>query len=336
MCEFTLQQLEENARICNLPPDYIAILKQYYPVVSAYFPEYYHMYYKHWPQIPREYGERFTDTLPGLSREAVHALYIMIILSGVPRSRERYLELGYPLAMWQEIMPDLYLHLKKENDHSLLHKSSIWWSFEILSLRTVQLGRLQFQDFKFNRPYTGFRKKTDRSMVLFSDQEFEINEKEVSGFPAVNGSFSSERVTLPLDQYEKFLEKGDDMLIIHIPAGRKLEIPACLESFSRAREFFRKYRPELKIKGFMCQSWLLDHRLQNYLDDSSNIIQFQKLGLLYPFPNQSREALDRVFGTEEIKDIKPANRLQAALLDLLSRGEKLYEEGILIDYNIGI
>ena len=333
MTDLSIARLEENACICNLPSDYIAILKKHYSEVSGYFSEYHEMYYKCWPQIPREFGDRFTDPLPGLSRAATHALYIMIILAGVQRSQERYRELGYPEKMWREIMPDLYLHLQKVDDKTLLHKSSIWWSFEILSIRTVQLGRLQFQTFKFNQPYSGYRNKTDGSVVLLSGEEFTADSQKISGYPAVNGQFASERITLPANQYEKFLEKGSDMLIIHIPAGEKLDISACRESLKRAKEFFGKHHPELDFKGFMCMSWLLDHRLQAYLGDDSNITKFQKLGLLYPFPNKSLEALDRVFGTRDISKLKPGNRLQSALLDILRKGEDLCEGGMFIDYN---
>lgn len=334
MTEFSISRLEENARVCNLPPDYVAILEEYYPEISGYFSEYYEMYYKHWPQIPREFGDRFTDTLPGLSKPATHALYIIIILAGVQRSRERYRELGYPQEMWQEIMPDLYLHLLKVNENCLLHKSSIWWSFEILSGRTVQLGRLQFQTFKFNQPYYGFREKNGQDIVLLSNEGLSLNKKEISGFPAVNGIFSKERVVLSTGKYEKFLEKGSDVLIIHIPAGQRLDIAACRDSMRRAKEFFGKHYPELDLRGFMCMSWLLDPRLQAYLGENANIIKFQRLGLLYPFPNKSLEALDRVFGTRDVSGLRPQTRLQSALLDMIRNGEELHEGGMIIDYNI--
>lgn len=334
MTEFSIAQLEENALICNLPPDYIAILKKYYPEVSALFPEYYDLYYKTWPEIPREYGERFVDTLPGVSREITHALYITIILAGVDRSKQRYAELGYPMEMWREIMPDLYLHLLKANDSCLLHNSSIWWSFHILSGWTIQLGRLQFQKFKFNRPYHGFRNKENRSIVLFSEEGFRMDKNGICGYPAVNGEFATQSTTLPPEQYEKFLEKGSDVLIIHIPAGQRLDIPACKESLRRAKAFYQKFAPETDFKGFMCMSWLLDYRLQKYLGENSNIVQFQKLGLLYPFPNESKEALERVFGTKDTSSLKASNRLESALLDMIQKGEKLHAGGIFIDYDI--
>ena len=67
------------------------------------------------------------------------------------------------------------------------------------------------------------------------------------------------------------------------------------------RDFFPRYCPEFRFKGFACGSWLLDPTLQDFLPKTSNIVRFQSLFNLYPSPDgndwQTRE---RVFGDPDL------------------------------------
>ena len=77
---------------------------------------------------------------------------------------------------------------------------------------------------------------------------------------------------------EKYgIKKGDNVIDIHIPAGESLTPEACRESLSKAKEFFAKYFPEFSYKCFTCDSWLLDDKLEQYLPQTSNIIQFANM-----------------------------------------------------------
>ncbi len=73
------------------------------------------------------------------------------------------------------------------------------------------------------------------------------------------------------------VKKGDSVLAVHIPSGEPLVIEKCLDSIDNARQFFKKYFPDFDYKCFTCHSWLLDDTLLNLLDESSNIIKFQRL-----------------------------------------------------------
>lgn len=78
--------------------------------------------------------------------------------------------------------------------------------------------------------------------------------------------------------YPKFdLKQGDDVVEIHIPEGEKLTTTACEQSIALAKEFFAKYFPEVNYTHFTCDSWLLDEKLKNFLNENSNILQFANM-----------------------------------------------------------
>lgn len=70
---------------------------------------------------------------------------------------------------------------------------------------------------------------------------------------------------------------GDKLLNVHIPRGAKLDFEECEKSFVMAQEFFAKYYPDFPNNKFMCHSWLLYSGNKNFMDEDSNILQFQKL-----------------------------------------------------------
>ena len=70
------------------------------------------------------------------------------------------------------------------------------------------------------------------------------------------------------------IKKGDPVLEIHIPEGKKFDISECRASIETAKEFFAKYFPDFNYKAFTCHSWLLDDTLKEYLPEESGIIRF--------------------------------------------------------------
>ena len=76
---------------------------------------------------------------------------------------------------------------------------------------------------------------------------------------------------------EKGLNKGDNVIEIHIPADGPLLKSECENSIETAREFFKKYSPEFEYKFFTSNTWLLDESLKEILGVKSNILDFQSL-----------------------------------------------------------
>lgn len=73
------------------------------------------------------------------------------------------------------------------------------------------------------------------------------------------------------------IQKGDNVIEVHIPTGSPLDIDECQKSINAAREFFACYFPEYEYKYFTCHSWLLDRTLEKHLGEKSNIVRFGKL-----------------------------------------------------------
>lgn len=69
----------------------------------------------------------------------------------------------------------------------------------------------------------------------------------------------------------------DAGLSVHIPGlSGPLTPAACDASFAEAVRFFAEHFPEKRYAIAMCDSWLLDPELANYLPADSNIVRFQR------------------------------------------------------------
>lgn len=75
---------------------------------------------------------------------------------------------------------------------------------------------------------------------------------------------------------------GDDALGVHIPETGPLIPAACDASLTAARSFFDRYFPSPTRRLAICESWLLDDQLADYLPADANIVQFQRRFTLAP------------------------------------------------------
>ena len=121
---------------------------------------------------------------------------------------------------------------------------------------------------------------------------------------------------------------GDFVIETHIPQGDPLNIEQCMLSFGMATKFFETYFPEYKADYFMCHSWLLNPRISDVLNESSNIVRFMSLWNKYDIPSDdSAQAIERVFGfgfkQEELAFAPENTTLQKALKEYLLSGKAL-------------
>jgi hypothetical protein len=70
--------------------------------------------------------------------------------------------------------------------------------------------------------------------------------------------------------------EGEPALGVHIPESGPLTPDACDDSFTRAHPFFARHFPETPTRLGICNSWLLDPQLADYLAPDSNIMRFQR------------------------------------------------------------
>ena len=152
--------------------------------------------------------------------------------------------------------------------------------------------------------------------VYSSDWHFHILKANVIQL----GRLQFQKLDAPIACETLNISKGAPVLNIHIPACGPLDTNACRASLKQAREFFATYEPDYPYQAFYCYSWLLDPVFNQYLPESSRILQFQKLGTVLPPEKPSNDALLRVFrfGTESIE--APRTTMQKALAQMVHNG----------------
>lgn len=98
------------------------------------------------------------------------------------------------------------------------------------------------------------------------------DDKEITGC-RLNpcGYIENKKVTLSKDEYEIALDKDDWLIAFHIPGGEGYNPERMKNSMQLARDFYKKYYPELPLKGFWSESWLYDRRLSLIIGKGTNI-----------------------------------------------------------------
>lgn len=129
-----------------------------------------------------------------------------------------------------------------------------------------------------DKPGTGYEyaKRIAKKRNVFVTEKIE-DEKTVKGYYANPCGFVENRmVTLDKSEYVKVLDNDDWLIALHIPAGEGYTPERMRHSMKLAVEFYKKYYPELDIKGFWSESWLYDKRLSFLIEKGKNIRNVQE------------------------------------------------------------
>ena len=251
-------------------------------------------------------------------------VFTLATLAPLPRLKKYYAVRGIP----EEVLANGLQDLRVWTDDAWALKgvrgclNNNWMHNHIIP-NLFALGRLEFQFGQWYNPVLVYKKKNGRELKFISQGNVAVSAEgyrsgnvgeetayttifreeggQVTGHPALpDGTLSPNPVTLSLQEWEQYLNFGDPVINMHIPAGAPLLKEACAESIRRAWEFFPRYFPEFKFKALVCSSWLFDPALAQYLPDS-NIAGFQSLFHLYPFPKaNSWQTRQRVFGDPDL------------------------------------
>lgn len=95
------------------------------------------------------------------------------------------------------------------------------------------------------------------------------------------------------------IEKDVLILNTHIQVGEPLDFKSCQESYRKAVEFFSKREGKKSTIVFVCDSWILNPKLQKLLAPDSNIIKFQNQYKIISEDIENRQMEKRVFCTIE-------------------------------------
>ena len=122
-------------------------------------------------------------------------------------------------------------------------------------------------------------------------------------------------------------ECGENVIYVHIPQDEKLVYADCVNSLKNAKSFFDKYFPDYDFDYFFCESWLLYGENWQFMDSSSNILQFSTLfDLIYSY-DDDRQAIERIFGKRQLIKSKYQEKtaLQRSAKHFMQNGGKMGE-----------
>ena len=143
------------------------------------------------------------------------------------------------------------------------------------------------------------------------------------------GRILPETVTLNRREWMKVLGDDDFLLALHIPGGEGYTPERVKHSCSLALDFWDRYYPEYRYKGFWSESWLFDPGLKEILGPERNIIRVQRLFHCYPTEEGDSMIRLEVLGDAEAdyRTREPRNSLERGMFEVWKRGDRFHTTG---------
>ncbi|MBE6356647.1 MAG: hypothetical protein E7058_06000 [Lentisphaerae bacterium] len=200
---------------------------------------------------------------------------LFCIVANAPAMAEYYRVNNLPQQMFDEISYDLLIWvntLERDLGFYGLTPRIFAWEAQCLNGEVKQFGRLQAND-----------------LHTFVAENSIVKDRD--------GNLQIVPLDAPDSAGEKLLTLGDKVYTLHIPASGRMDRQACLDSLRRIMDFAAEYHPEFDYKAIVCYSWILDPQFETFLPPDANLIQFQKLGHLFPLTSdETREIIWRIWG----------------------------------------
>ncbi len=188
--------------------------------------------------------------------------------------KDYYLNKAIPLQYLYESIYDLSYRLERYYDINSIYGLSerdLRWLTPLFKAEIFDLGSLRFQ----------------RIWFYFKDIERE-------GYDF-----------MPLsDKWKRRFPEGTPVIEIHIQTDTDFSKDKIDEAFALARDFFERYFSEHEYEIFVCRTWLLYPKTRNILSEESNIASFSKRFEVIAKHQNTKQALDRIYGTNDIDEIE--------------------------------
>ncbi|MBU4201317.1 MAG: DUF5596 domain-containing protein [Verrucomicrobia bacterium] len=278
--------------------------------------------------------------------------FLLIGLSLVPRLRRYHQMLGVPETVTRETSQQVRcfcdnFQRAKGGDIGIFTNQLNWLRNYVRGQLYFRIGRLEYWARGFDAQLTVFRhRQTGRVIALANDEAcfnpeglmdepdkravgaptwnptLRLTEDAVVGFPiSPRGSAEHREIRLPFAEWQLMLGPGDPVLDIHIPPGGDMGPDKCLDSLTRARDFFKTTFPHRAPVGFICRSWIFSPCLEHCLPPESNLVRFLKEMYLFPIASTDPNIWFVFFQDKFDPATAPRNTsLQRALLDYLVAG----------------
>lgn len=146
------------------------------------------------------------------------------------------------------------------------------------------------------------------------------------------GFTENKKITLDKGEFEPALMENDWLIALHIPGGEGYTPERMHSSMVMALDFFKKYYPELDIKGFWSSSWLYDERLRLILGDGRNITNCQNLMYRYSDGEDGSMLYVHLFKDmkNSLEDYECSSTLQKEAKRYLLAGKRFCTTGMMI------
>lgn len=210
--------------------------------------------------------------------------YVQLLTVCLPFVRNYHKSIGVPEIITQATLADLGRNVRVHRKREGVGGLGVMW-WLMLHFRGVifQLGRLQFE-----------RQR--------------LGDQIAESINAAGGDVTPDTHALS----------------IHIPDFMgPMDHDACTESIRMATEFFPKYFPAWPVEFGVCNSWLLDPKLKDYLRPESNIIRFQDRFNLIETDGESNDSVMQfVFGKHvaDLETVTPRSSLERGVIAHIRNG----------------
>lgn len=280
-------------------------------------------------------------------KNVVHAeLYSCLLLFAcIEPSLQRLERIGVPKEDYEAIpFYPAKRQLEKLRDTGDGRVADFPWDMNFYTGSLFRIGRFNYIPFRLEDPIRVFRKGSETVAFFtqprrirrdgqldgvneqYDPEAFETTYCEttqtVTGFP-IRPSGAVERTprTLSLGEWTPVLQQGDILMGFHIPGGPGYDPQHLREDCLRCDAFFKKWFPEIEIRGFGSESWLYDPHLAMVLESRGNIAAMQQQMYIYPIESGDGQLWGELFEGKKPPEAPPQNsRLQRAAAAYMKKG----------------
>ena len=238
--------------------------------------------------------------------------YLLCVAANWQKAVDLYHSKGWPEDSLLEVLGDLRLWepvFMRDLGFAGLSPRLFCWAQDCLNGTVKQFGRLQCNDIHLFALNLSLYRRDGKLQVL--------NAFEKSNPPSPD------------------LTYGDKTINLHIPASGALKAADCMDSIRRMCRFSEEFHPDYDFKAVVCYSWILDPQFQEFLPETSNILQFRKLGhqLVCPGRDETREVIWRIWGVPglnmPVDKLPVRTSMEKGVAEFLKQGKR-FQEGLLV------
>ena len=155
---------------------------------------------------------------------------------------------------------------------------------------------------------------------------FEEDEDNYYGHRSLVQKADRNKSVFPKNQWICLAKPGDDCLSIHIPSGADISPATMDKAIASARKILKERFPEHGSAMIYGASWILDPVLEDFLKESSNILQFAHRFVRYPGKSDGTHAFNLIFQKHyDDYNLLPENTsLERGLKKLFLSGRYIY------------